>query len=502
MDRRINALSLTLLGACMAVTSVSAAPETAPQVEPGAVLTLQECRALAMANNKLMRQMSEQIRAAHYQKEEAFAAYLPSIDFAGGYMYNQKKLSMFDKDQYLPVKTFDLEKQSYEFQVVKNPLTGEPVTVGGQPVPEQVAFLPKSALEYDIHNVFFGAVTLTQPIYMGGKIVALNKITGYAEDMARAKRSAQARDIVYAVDAAYWEVVSLRAKQRLADSYVNLLDTLRSNVDAMLREGVATRRDMLAVDVKLNSAKVDQTKVNNGLELCRMALAQLCGFPIHTPYTVADEADEALDNPALTARATADRAVDLNEVYARRDDLRQLELGVKIFSQKENVARASMLPNIALVGAYSVSNPNLYNGFKNRFGGAFSVGATLTIPIWHWGGNYNKLRAARAETNALRMELENAREMIDLQVSQATYKADEAVKTCRATAANLAEADENMRCATLGFRDGVMTVDNVMEAQTAWLKAHSEDIDARIDLYLCDVYLAKVLGTLTTPEIQ
>ena len=148
------------------------------------------------------------------------------------------------------------------------------------------------------------------------------------------------------------------------------------------------------------------------------------------------------------------------------------------------------------VGAYSFSNPNLYNGFKNKFNVQFSVGAMLTIPIWHWGGNYNKYRAAKAQTNAMRMELDKAKEMIDLQVSQATYKADEARKTRRMTAVILAKAYENLRCADLGFRDGVMTVDNVMEAQTAWLKAHSENIDAAIDVYLCDVYLSKVLGTL------
>ncbi|MDE6179430.1 MAG: TolC family protein, partial [Duncaniella sp.] len=270
---------------------------------------------------------------------------------------------------------------------------------------------------------------------------------------------------------------------------------LSHNVDLMLEQGVATRRDKLAVDVKLNAAKVDLTKVDNGLVLSRMALAQLCGFPIHTPYTIADEA-ESLDSPRLSAEAASDAPIDLQEVYARRDDLRQLELGVKIFKQKENVARASMMPNLALVGTYSFSNPNVFNGFKHRFNGAFSVGAMLTVPIWHWGGNYNKLRAAKAQTAALGMQLDNAREMIDLQVSQASFKAREAVKTSRMTRANLAEADENLRCATLGFKDGVMTVDDVMGAQTGWLKAHSEDIDARIDLYLCDVYLAKVLGTL------
>ena len=502
MNSRLKALSITLLLATVAAApSVTASTsDTQAQIEPGSVLTLEQCRSMAMDNNKLLRRMAMDIKAARYQKEEAFSAYLPAIDFAGGYMYNQKKISMFDKDQYLPVKKFDLEKQGYEWQLATNPMTGEPLVVNGQPVPEEVAFLPKSALEYDIHNVFFGAVTLTQPIFMGGKIVALNKITGYAEEIARARRSNQARDVVYAVDAAYWELVSLRAKQRLAVSYVNLLDTLHSNVEAMLREGVATRRDLLAVDVKLNSAKVDLTKVDNGLQLCRMALAQLCGFPIHTPFTVADETETALAEQPLRERA--DQPVDMAAVYDRRDDLRELELGVKVYKQKENVARSAMMPQLALVGAYSFSNPNLYDGFKKRFNGAFSVGAMLSVPLWHWGGNYNKLRAARAETEAMKMELENAREMIDLQVNQATFKADEAVKTCNMTASNLAQADENLRCANLGFRDGVMTVDDVMEAQTGWLKAHSENIDARIDLYLCDVYLSKVLGTLSTPSFS
>ena len=498
MNSRLKAYSLSLIMAGAAIVP-GLAGEVTTDIEPGSVLTLEQCRSMAMSNNKMLRRMAYDIRAARYQKEEAFAAYLPAIDFAGGYMYNQKKIAMFDKDQYLPVKQFDIEKQSYEWQIATNPMTGEPLVVNGQPVPEKVAYLPISALEYDIHNVFFGAVTLTQPIFMGGKIVAMNKITGYAEEIAQARRSSQARDVVYAVDAAYWELVSLRAKQRLASSYVNLLDTLRSNVDAMLREGVATRRDLLAVDVKLNSAKVDMTKVENGLQLCRMALAQLCGFPIHTPYTVTDESETALSEAPLVERSQ--QPVDMNEVYDRRDDLRQLELGVKVYKQKENVARSEMLPTLALVGAYSFSNPNVFDGFKNRFAGAFSVGAMLKVPLWHWGGNYNKLRAAKAETEALKMELENAREMIDLQVSQAGFKADEAVKTCRMTASNLAEADENLRCASLGFKDGVMTVDDVMEAQTGWLKAHSEDIDARIDLYLCDVYLSKVLGTLSTPSL-
>lgn len=486
-------LRFTVISVILSAALQGMSQEPGPVVAEGSTLTLAQCRDLALGNNKNLRRGAEELRAAGYQKKEAFAAYLPSIDFAGGYMYNQKELSMFDSDQLLPVKTFNLEKQGYEFNVVKNPMTGEPIKVGGQFVPEQVAYLPKEALTYDIHNVFFGAVTLTQPIFMGGKIVAMNKITGYAEELAKSRLDYSVTDVIYAVDAAYWQVVSLKAKQQLAESYVNLLDTLSHNVSLMIKEGVATRSDQLTVDVKLNSARVDLTKVNNGLVLSRMALAQVCGLPLDTRFSLADEDAPHVTTPAVIAD---DTPIDMQEVYSRRNDLRQLELGVKIYEQKAKVLRSEMMPNLALVGAYSFSNPNLYDGFKNKFNGQFSVGAMLTIPIWHWGGNYNKYRAAKAQTNAMRMELDNAKEMIDLQVRQATYKADEALKTRRMTEVNLAKADENLRCADLGFRDGVMTVDNVMEAQTAWLKAHSENIDAAIDVYLCDVYLSKVLGTL------
>lgn len=482
-----KALPLILLAA-IAVAPFSTSAQTAP-------VTLDSCRALALSNNKQLRVRSEAMRMAGYQKKEALAAYLPALDFTGGYMYNQKEISIFDKDQLLPTKTFDPATQSYQFNLVKNPATGEPIKgPDGQYIPETVALIPKEAMTYNIHNVFFGAITLTQPIFMGGKIVAMNRITHYAEELAQAMHNSEAENVIYAVDAAYWQVVSLKAKQKLATSYVALLDTLHRNVQAMVNQGVATRSDLLTVDVKLNQAQVDLTKVDNGLVLSRMALAQVCGLPVNTTLTLADE-----DSDFVGINAPIARAYNMDEVYSRRQDLRALEAGVQIFKQKERVAMSDMLPKLALVGSYSFSNPNMFNGFSRRFDGAFSVGAMLTIPLWHWGGNYNKYRAAKSQTRMAELELDDAKDLIDLQVSQSAFKAQEAVKTYNMTLANLTKANENLRQANLGFKEGVMTTDNVMEAQTAWLKANSEKIDAQIDVHLCDVYLSKVLGTLPYP---
>lgn len=294
-------------------------------------LSLEECRSMALVNNKNMKVAGQKVKTAGYQRKEAFAAYLPAIDFAGGYMYNQRDISIFSSDQMLPTKTFNPKTGSYEFNLVTNPATGEPIKgPDGQYVPETVALIPKDAMSYDIHNVFFGAVTLTQPVFMGGKIVAMNKLTHYAEDLAEALRDNEAENVIYAVDAAYWQVVSLKAKQRLATSYVSLLDSLDRNVGLMLKEGVATRADKLSVDVKLNAARVDLTKVDNGLVLSRMALAQLCGMPLDSPMLLADENIDDIDDTPLPARS-----YDMQQVYEQRPDLKALQMGINIAGQQK-----------------------------------------------------------------------------------------------------------------------------------------------------------------------
>lgn len=454
-------------------------------------LSLDSCRRLAIKGNKDIKRAAEEISIANDRKKEARAALLPALDLTATYLYNQKNISMLAEDALLPVKDFSLEKGGYEYNLVMNPITGQPLIIDGSPVPQQVAMLPKDALTFDMHNVFAGAVTLTQPVYMGGKIIALNKIAGLSKDLAENLHSQKIKDVIYNVDVAYWQVVSLSEKQRLANSYVNLLDTLSANVHAMFDQGVATKADVLAVDVKLNEANVDKTKVENGLVLSRMLLAQICGLPTDTEMELEDEArHNAVMPDADTFK------IDINEVYAKRNDVQSLETAVKIFEQKEKIARSTMLPNLAVVGSYSMTNPNIFNGFSKRFSGMFSVGAMLTVPLWHWGGNYAKYRAAKSETVIQRLTLDDTREKIQLQVSQANFRRHEAFKTYEATRSNLAKADENLRQATLAFHEGILPSENVMAAQTAWLKANSEHIDAEIDLRLCQVYLEKVTGSL------
>ncbi len=120
----------------------------------------------------------------------------------------------------------------------------------------------------------------------------------------------------------------------------------------------------------------------------------------------------------------------------------------------------------------------------------------VRVPIWNWGDVMYKVRASKGATSIATLELEEAREMIELQVNQNSFRVDEANRKLTMAQSNIARAEENLRTANLGFKEGVITPTTVMEAQTAWLQAQSQKIDAEIDVKLSQIDLQKSLGTL------
>ncbi|WP_336594349.1 TolC family protein, partial [Bacteroides acidifaciens] len=464
-------------------------------------LSLDSCRALALANNKDLLISNEKINAAHYQRKAAFTNYLPNFSATGTYMRNQKEFSLLNTDQKAALSGLGTNLAGPIQQVAAQLAAAHPELIplisslSGQlsaalPALDQVGNSLVDALRTDTRNVYAGAITLTQPLYMGGKIRAYNKITQYAEELARQQHQGGMQEVIMSTDQAYWQVVSLTNKKKLAEGYLKLLQQLDSDVEKMIAEGVATKADGLSVRVKVNEAEMTLTKVEDGLSLARMLLCQLCGLDLSSPISLADENME--DIPLLAS----DTGFDISTAYENRPEIRSLELATQIYKQKINVTRAEHLPSIALIGNYMVTNPSVFNSFENKFKGMWNVGVMVQIPIWHWGEGVYKTRAAKAEARIAQYQLQDAREKIELQVNQAAFKVNEAGKKLVMSTKNMEKAKENLRYATLGFKEGVIATSNVLEAQTAWLSAHSEKIDAQIDVKLTEIYLKKSLGTL------
>ena len=479
------------------------------------MLTLDSCRAMALRNNKQLGISRVKQEVAANLRKSARTKYLPHVNALGGYEWTSKEISLLNDDQkealsnvgtnvsnmvgtkagevmgQVPVERWqDLAKVGFTPEVIQQKLSetmaplSNMLNAGGQNV--------VNAFRTDTRNMFAGAIMVTQPVFMGGAIVAMNKMASIGEDLAANSAEAKRQATLYNIDQAYWQVISLRHKQKLAQSFFDLVKKLDSDVQKMIEEGVATRSEGLSVAVKLNEAEMALTKVNNGLVLSKMLLCQLCGLPLTEQVVLVDEERSDIVADGELATPTCDAAL----ASTLRPELRMLQNTVDMSRQLTNILRAGNLPQLAVIGGYSVSNPNVYNGFQKKFGGAWNVGVLLRIPLWNWGDVMYKVRASKGATAIATLQLEEARELIDLQVSQSNFRVQEAMKNLQMAQSSTRKADENLRIANLGFSEGVITPSTVMEAQTAWLQAQSQKIDAEIDVNLSQVDLQKALGTL------
>lgn len=485
-----------LLAVCFWLLTIGISP-----VEAQRVLSLDSCRAMALRNNKQMSVQRVKQEVAKNIRKSARTKYLPHVSATGGYLYTSKEISILSDESKETLSNLgtnsvtQLQSGLASAMPVLSALFGgtAPVTSmmnGMAGTLNQIGQGIVDELHTDTRHMFGGAILVTQPIFMGGAIVAMNKMADLGEDLAANSADARRQETLYQIDQAYWQVVSLRHKQKLAESFLELVKKLDGDVQKMIQEGVATRSEGLSVSVKVNEAEMAVMKVNDGLTLSKMLLCQLCGLPVEEQVTLADEETEDIATVGIT------ETFQKSDYLENRPELKMLQNVVDINHQATNLLKAGNLPQVLLVGGYSASNPNVYNGFQRKFSGAWNIAVLMRVPIWNWGDVAYKVRAAKGATTIATLEMEEAREKMELQVNQSNFRVNEANKKLLLAQASQQRADENLRMATLGFQEGVISSTTVMEAQTAWLQAQSQRIDAEIDVQLSRVNLQKSLGTL------
>ena len=435
----------------------------AGQARAQRVLTLDSCRSLAKEHSRTLQQKDEEIKAAHAKKQQVMTNFFPQVAARGVYLHMQKELHLIDWDKPLGHLNFL--------------------------IPERLRHLGT----VDLHNLWVGNVTAIQPLFLGGKIISGYKMASLAERLQGELRQTAETEVETKLDETYWQVVSLRSKERLLDQLVHLLKQTVKDVDASIDAGVATKADGLSVRTKLSEAEVKRSQVVNGLELSRMLLADLCGLSEDEPFTLAEEGH--LQELLLSTQTEPiARDEDTEAAIERRSEIRSLRLVDSIYSKRVNMESASLFPKLYGVASYSTTNPNSFQGQKKEFAGQYYLGLMLEVPISELFSGTFKRRQAKAEHRVKQLELAEARSKINLQIKQALRTADDARRAYTTALSAVKMAEENMRYAKAGYDEGVIPLLNYTMAQTAWMSAQDSLIDAQIRVLLTESKLKKILA--------
>lgn len=196
-------------------------------------LTLDSCRALALRNNKQLIATRQNKEVAYNARKAMRTNYLPKVDALGSYQYTSKEISLLNNKTKQTLSTLGTSSMTSVSNLLTNLVqsgavsqelaqqlsgllsnTGSALEQGGNAIGQKI----RDAFKTDTKNIWAGSVMVRQPVYMGGAIIAANKMADIGESMAANNEDLVTQNTLYSIDRTYWTTVSLKQKKKLAYS--------------------------------------------------------------------------------------------------------------------------------------------------------------------------------------------------------------------------------------------------------------------------------------------
>lgn len=468
-------------------------------------LTLSECMETALNSNRGIQKDKYDMMSTLSMRKSAFSQYFPSVSLTANYTRLNKQFSLFSEDVMMPIVPYtaldpatgqvDMDLLSSPtvapFCIVIDPATQQPVLdANGNPLFRNYAWLPADEAKMGQKNNYLFNLGLVQPVFMGGKIRQLNKMANYTVRLSEQKTVVDENELLYKVQDTYWKMVSLNEKVKLATKYKELIERFIDDLNSYEAEGIITSNDLLKAGIKLNEAEMNILKANNGLLLVQMSLNQMMGQDLNKKWLPTDSIV-----PDLIPQI-ADAGELIQKARNQRAEMTMLDLKVKMNESELKIARSRFMPDIGFSANYFYVNPSPYKGFDNVFDHDWNLGFTMSMPLFHWGDRWHTLKAAQAQLEGAKLEYEDAAQMIMLEVQMTMNQYNEALARIELNKSIVGQSEENLRIINNRFAEGMAKPADVLEAQTLWLEAATNLIEARAEAYSLQNKLNKVTGNI------
>lgn len=440
-------------------------------------LTLDECRELAITNNFNLKSSNEKIAAS----EDLLAAYktnrLPNLSATANYLYTTASFDQTIEGGYLPTYSPDAT-------------TGElvPNIVGTAPdgsyIFSQYAYMPDMNFNVEFGSIYVANAMLTQPIYMGGKITNAIKLAGVGVNVAEANRKLTEAEVIVATDEAFYTTIKLEEMVIAAKKYNEVVEEFHRQISNAQKAGMATRNDVMKVEVKLNEAKLMMQKAENGLRLSKMNLCYAVGLPLSTR-------DIALIDKFDMGQQIASRELDITS----RPEFALLEQQIEAKELEVKISRSEFLPSVNAIASAGYANGININNSPLLNTGTLAGGVMVNVPIFHWGEGRRKTSAAKRQVEIARNQFEDLSQRMTLELMQSINNYEEAIMEVELMEKSVAQAEENMRLCANSYHAGMETIADYLESQALWQSAMSDLVDAKASQRIAYTKYLKACGS-------
>jgi outer membrane protein TolC len=431
------------------------------------VMTLEDCRSQAVEANKDFKKATYQKKEAESYEKVAKTAYLPSLSAEASYMqmFNLGDLSM--PGYFLP--TADSEEAA----------------MAGQFTGQSDVWSPGMQMEIGNLSVIYGGLSLTQPIYTGGKIKYSNKQANIGVEMSELNYQLSYSQLIEKTDKAFWMVATIEANIELVEKYIVMLVELEDQMNEMYKLGLKPASERLKVSVQKNEAELQLLKAKNGLKLAKMNLNQLLGQDLNT--------DLQIDYNVSTDVEMFNLDNGLESALTNRSELKMMEKQVTMSEYEKKIALSDYLPTAGVSLQYTGA---WVKDFQEDVTFHPMLAAQINIPLFKWGQGKHKQKAATFKIQQAQTDLENTNELISLEVLKVKVQIEEAYEAILIAQKNIKEAEESLSETKASFDVGLNTTTELLNAQADWQKAYANLINARAKYKILATSWEKVTGQL------
>ncbi|MCH5326494.1 MAG: TolC family protein [Duncaniella sp.] len=348
-----------------------------------------------------------------------------------------------------------------------------------------------------MRGVYMAGISLTQPIFAGGKIIAANKLAGIGQTVADQQLRQTRINVSANAIVAYWSYVAVLAKVDMMESYRALVDTAYRQTLAAVDAGMATRNQLLRIEARRSSVVYQQEQVAGGAELCRMALCTALGLPNDTPVAIADSVIPSELPDGL-------ESYDLDN----RPEMQLLRADIEAKRQQVRMARADFLPQVVLQGGWSAyGNMKLtmmqqlpdgnYMPVTQKINeNGWNIMLGVQVPIFHWGEGLKKVKHAKLDVDNALLSLDHNADLLDLQVKQAITNVRTGAELVRSANTAVSQAEAALNSTSEAYSLGLTPITDLLDAQAQWHSARANLIEAQTQLRINIVDYRSATATL------
>ena len=406
--------------------------------------TLEQLKDSALQNNIAIRSARHTIDAAQQQRKEAFTKYFPSVSGTGLWFNANKGMAKMDIDP-------------------SGMITPEMGATLSQIFPaEALAALANPISVSMMKNGTIASLTAVQPVFAGGQIINGNKLAKVGEEASRLQLQLSENEVEKTTEEYFWQMVSLQEKMKTVNTVEALLADIAKDVDVAVRAGVALRNDLLQVQLRQNDIESSKLKLNNGLSILRLLIAQYCGLR-DTSFTVSLPQEETM---AALPQLNPDEALLATPEY------QLLGKQVEAANLQKKIAVGENLPTVAVGAGY-----NYHNLLDNdrSFGMIF---ATVSVPISDWWGGSHAIKRKKIEQQKAEEQLADNSELLKIRMQKARNDIEEARQQLAIAQRSVEQAEENLRLNRNFYQAGTTKMSDLLEAQMLYQQALDKKTDA------------------------